>query len=46
MRKEFLVLKKGWSISVASKTLAENFTYTKELKMIMRDKPMEDTSMG
>ena len=45
--KEFLVLWKGWSIDDASWIPANNFTYTRELKkMITRDKPTEDTSMG
>ena len=45
--KEFLVLWKGWSIDDASWIPADNFTYARELKkMITRDKPTEDTSMG
>ena len=45
--KEFLVLWKGWSIDDASWIPSENFTYARELKkMITRDKPTEDTSMG
>ena len=45
--KEFLVLWTGWSIDDASWIPAGNFTYARELqKMIKRDKPEEDTSMG
>ena len=42
-----LMLWKGWSIDDASWIPADNFTYARELKkMITRDKPTEDTSMG
>ena len=45
--KEYLVLWRGWSIDDASWTSAANFTYARELaKMVNRDKPAEDTSMG
>ena len=45
--RSFLVLWTGWSIDDASWIPTGNFTYARELqKMIKRDKPEEDTSMG
>ena len=45
--KEYLVLWTGWSIDDASWTPAGNFTSARELqKMVKRDKPVEDSSMG
>ena len=45
--KEHLVLWTGWSLDDASWVPARNSTCTQELqKMVKRDKPEEDTSMG
>ena len=45
--KEYLVLWTGWSIDDASWIPTENFMSGQELqKMIRRDKPEEDSSMG
>ena len=45
--KEYLVLWKNWSIDDASWTPVANFTYQRELqKMVIRDKPEEDTGVG